>query len=266
MPRSDAVYGRYRPLKFIRMADCIAMYRLFIQQYDNTSLDTFLRDMTRKTGVLVIYRKCDDSIVGFSTVTTFQMKVDGQAVRCVFNGDTVLDRRYRDSGALHVSGLLYLWRQKLLHPFTPVYWYLISMGYGNYLTMVKHFPRHYPDLHGDDPHLHNIAMAASERLFPGALDRSRAVLDFGEDACQLKSHVAPISETERSDEHIAFFEQRNPHWMRGDEMPCLGAIDLGMIWRLLKQGAHRLFQWEAKTHAVPQTAQHAVEAAPANKR
>lgn len=250
MSRSDAVYGRYRPLKFVRMADCIAMYKLFIQQYDNTSLDTFLRDMTRKTGVLVIYSKRDDRIVGFSTVTDFQMKVDGQNVRCVFNGDTVVDRQYRGASALRLSGLLYLWRQKLLHPFTPVYWYLISMGYGNYLTMARHFPKHYPGVDGDDLHLRNIAMAASERLFPGALDRSRGVLDFGEDACKLKNHVAPISDTERSNRHIAFFEQRNPHWMRGDEMPCLGAIDLGMIWRLIKQAPGRFLLGNHSEHAA----------------
>ncbi|HET6789734.1 MAG TPA: hypothetical protein VFH49_17350, partial [Aquabacterium sp.] len=254
----------------IRMADCIAMYKLFIQYYDNTSLETFIRDMSKKTGVLVIYSKRDDSIVGFSTITNFQMKVDGQAVRCVFSGDTVVDRRYWGTSALRISGLLYLWRQKVLHPFTPVYWYLISMGYRTYLMMANNFPNYYPHVDGDDPHMRNIAMAASEHLFPGTLDRERGMLDFGEDACRLKGDVTPISDAERSDRKIAFFEKRNPHWMRGDEMPCLGAIDLGMIWHMLKHAPSRIFHWDYKKRAAQRAAQrrpqHAMDGAQVSKR
>jgi hypothetical protein len=241
MSAQNAVYSRYRPLKQIYMADLMAMYRLFIQYYDNTPLETFLKDMTHKTGVLVIYRKIDDAIVGFSTITDFKIKADGRTTRCVFSGDTVVDRQYWGSAALRISGLIYMFRQKLLHPFTPVYWYLISMGYRTYLMMANNFPNYYPRVDGDDPHMRNVAAAASAHLFPAALDRERMMLDFGEGACKLKSHVTPISEAERADRKIAFFEQRNPRWMQGDEMPCIGAIDFQMIWNMVKHARSRIF-------------------------
>jgi hypothetical protein len=51
------------------------------------------------------------------------------------------------------------------------------------------------------------------------------VLDFGDNANCLKDHVAGISPELRSDPDIAFFEQRNPDWQRGTELPCIARAD-----------------------------------------
>lgn len=257
MPKHDTVYGRYRPIKDISVADCVTMYNLFIQYYDNTPLDTFVRDMSKKTGVFVIYQRSDDAIVGFSTIITFNVQADGRTARCLFSGDTVVDRRYWGTSALRITTFLYVLRQKILHPFTPLYWYLISMGYRTYMVMANNFPNYYPSVDGDDPHLRQIAIAASERLFPGMLDEERMMIHFGEDACKLKGDVTPISDAERSNRKIAFFEKRNPNWMHGDEMPCVGAFDFAMIWGMISEAPKRLFHLDYKKRAAARVAKQA---------
>lgn len=253
MATKDTVYGRYRPIQDISVADCVTMYNLFIQYYDNTPLDTFVKDMSKKTGVFVIYRRQDDSIVGFSTIINFEVQADGQTARCLFSGDTVVDRRYWGTSALRITTFLYVLRQKILHPFTPLYWYLISMGYRTYMVMANNFPNYYPSVDGDDPHLRNIAVEASEHLFPGMLDRNRMMIHFGEDACKLKGDVTPISDAERAHRKIAFFEKRNPNWMHGDEMPCVGAFDFAMIWGMISEAPKRLFHLDYKKRAAART-------------
>ena len=254
MPTKDTVYGRYRPLKDISLADCVTMYNLFTQYYDNTPLDVFVRDMSRKTGVFVIYRHLDDTIVGFSTIINFEVQAGGRSARCLFSGDTVVDRRYWGTSALRITTFLYVLRQKIRHPFTPLYWYLISMGYRTYMVMANNFPNYYPSVDGDDQHLREIGVAASEYLFPGKLDRERMMIHFGDDACKLKGDVTPISDAERRNRKIAFFEQRNPRWMHGDEMPCVGAFDRAMIWGMISQARRRLFHSDYKQRAAARAA------------
>ena len=42
----------------------------------------------------------------------------------------------------------------------------------------------------------------------------------------LKGDVAEITDAMRRENHkIDFFEQRNPEWRRGTELPCVGVFD-----------------------------------------
>lgn len=253
MLSKDRVTGQFRPIADISVADCLSMYNLFIQYYDNTPLDVFVRDMSRKTGVFVISRVKDDKLVGFSTITNFEVDSNGKRVRCLFSGDTVVDRAYWGTSALRITTFLYVIRQKILHPFTPLYWYLISMGYRTYMVMANNFPNYYPCVDGDKPELRDIAVQASEHLFPGMLDRDRMMIHFGDDACKLKGDVTPITPADRQHPKIAFFEKRNPRWMHGDEMPCVGAFDFAMIWGMISEAPRKLFHLDYRKRAANRT-------------
>lgn len=246
MAAQDRVTGKFRPIKDISVADCLAMYNLFIQYYDNTPLDVFVRDMSKKTGVFVISKVKDDTIVGFSTIVKFPVMVDGKKSVCLFSGDTVVDRPYWGTSALRLTSFTYALKQKLLHPFTPHYWYLIAMGFRTYMVMATMFPKYYPNVEGDDSHLRDVAAAASEYLFPSAFQREKMMIHFGDDACKLKDDATPITDAERTNPKIAFFEKRNPNWMHGDEMPCIGAFDFKMFAENILQAPRRFLRWDHK--------------------
>jgi hypothetical protein len=60
------------------------------------------------------------------------------------------------------------------------------------------------------------------------------LLDFGTDYVALKAGVAEISPAERArDPNIGFFEERNPTWNRGTELPCLADCDYGSFLQSL---------------------------------
>lgn len=229
---SDKAGTCYRSINSITVSNIRQMYDLYSKYYERTSLDIFLRDISKKSGVILVYRKSDDQIVGFSTVQFFDFQVNGKRVRGVFSGDTVVEKEYWGKNALANTFYRRLIIERFKHPFVPFYWFLISKGYKTYLLMTNNFYNYYPNINGKDAKYKPVAEAFCNATFPEAFDRERMLLDFGGDYVSLKETVADITPEERArDPNIAFFEERNPTWNRGTELPCLAACDYESLFR-----------------------------------
>lgn len=224
--KQEKVTTFYRPLKWITVSNIRQMYELYASYYENTSLDVFLADLSKKTGVILVVRKSDDKVVGFSTQSVLSLDIEGKRVRGVFSGDTIIDQRYWGNNKLGVVFYRFLIREHLLHPFTPFYWFLISKGYKTYLLMTNNCYKYYPNVSGNKEEYRKITQAYCEQLFPDAFDKDRMLLDFGDQYVRLKETVAEITpELAAANPKIAYFEKMNPTWRQGTEMPCLGALD-----------------------------------------
>ena len=82
--KKEKVSTFFRPIKAITVTHIKQMYDIYSSFYENTSLDIFLNDLSKKSGVILVTRKSDDRIVGFSTQTFFDLKVDGKRVKFEF--------------------------------------------------------------------------------------------------------------------------------------------------------------------------------------
>lgn len=229
-PKRSKIYTRYHTVDNITVQEIRDMFKVFCRYYENTSLDQFIADLGKKTGAFIVRRATDDAIVGFSTLGIYSLKVDGRRVRGFFSGDTIVEKEYWGHGAINNAFLKRLLIEAIKDPFTAQYWFLISKGYKTFLLLSRNFPEYYPrpqeKASKDEAHMKNIVQAYCEQLFPGVLDKQSMLLDFGEGANCLKSDITPISADMREDADIAFFEQTNPGWERGCELPCLGRADL----------------------------------------
>ncbi|MCC1497625.1 hypothetical protein [Alcanivorax sp. 1008] len=246
---NNRITARYCPINRISPADVLKMYGIFQNYYENSDLDTFVSDMSRKTGVFMLRRRSDQKIVGFSTVATMDMQVDGKRIKGVFSGDTIIEREYWGTRALPLAFFLYLVRTILRHPMTPVFWLLISKGYKTYLLMANNLFRFYPHPQNRYQEYQSLIPQYCEQLFPGYYDADRGVLDFGDSYQRLKDDVAPITDQVRqASAAAAYFETCNPEWHRGTELPCVGRIGfsdafryvfryLNKVWRKPSQGA-----------------------------
>ncbi len=253
--QKEKVSTFFRPIKAITVTHIKQMYELYAGFYENTSLDIFLSDLSKKSGVILVTRKSDDRIVGFSTQTFFDLKVDGKRVRGIFSGDTIIEPAYWGNNALANTFYRRLIIERIKRPFVPFYWFLISKGYKTYLLMTNNFYNYYPKVDGNrggrNERYHNITQAYCEQLFPEAFDKDNMLLDFGDSYVRLKGDVAEITpELKSANKHIAFFEQVNPSWRRGTEVPCLAACDYESLlrsivdvpWKWVKKhilGTHR---------------------------
>lgn len=227
---------RYERIGNVSVREICRMYEIFACYYDNAPLDTFLADLNRKSGVFLVRRQRDGEVVGFSTVHRFPIRVGGRAAIGVFSGDTLIERAYWGSRALQLAFVRYVFRVRMHNPFTPVYWCLISKGYKTYLLLANNYPRYFPNPEGRYGELADVVRQYCAQLFPGRLDEQRMLLDFGRDAQRLREDAAPISEAARqSYPKIAFFEQSNPSWQQGTELPCVGMLGWRDFWLFARQ-------------------------------
>ena len=230
--RKESVNTFYRPIQGITVTHIKQMYDLYASFYENTSLDVFLHDLSKKSGVILVTRKSDDQVVGFSTQTCFDLRVEGRRIRGIFSGDTIIEPVYWGNNALASTFQRRVVIERFKHPFTPFYWFLISKGYKTYLLLTNNFYNYYPNVNGGDARYRRVTEAYCKALFPEAFDRERMLLDFGNEYVRLKGDVAEITpELKAANPHIAFFEKINPEWRRGTEVPCVGSCDYESVLR-----------------------------------
>ena len=253
-PAREGVFGRYRRIDRMSPKDIRCMYEIFCKYYGNTRLDTFLEDMSKKTGVILIRRRSDRSIVGFSTVAVMDLHLQGRKVKGVFSGDTIIEREYWGSRALVSCFFMVLVRVILSNPLTPVFWLLISKGFKTYLLLANNFFRVHPHPEGRYREYEPLVAEYADALFPGYFDAERKVLDFGDGYQFLRDDVADITEELRQRyPKIAFFEQCNPDWDKGNELPCVGRAGFSDAVRYVFRLMRKKWQTRRKSTALPVT-------------
>lgn len=222
----EKIYARYCPIERISINDVKQMYDVFSQYYEHTSVETFLADLSKKNGVILIRTRRQKRVVGFSTIVNMKFNVGENRGRGVFSGDTIIEKDYWGNSALQMAFYRYVIRQKFKSPSTPVFWLLISKGYKTYLLLANNFVTYYPNPENRYSELDAVVRSYCDELFPGHFDPKRGLLDFGETAQRLRDDVADISDDLRSRyPKIRFFEKRNPTWDQGTELPCVGVIN-----------------------------------------
>lgn len=248
--------GVFRPLSKFTETDLRQMYSIYQKYYENTRYELFVQDFQKKTGAFLILHPKTQQIVGFSTVLNCEIKVGQKSHRAVFSGDTIIEKQYWGSRALQFAMFHYLLKLKLKNPFEPIYWMLISKGFKTYLLLANNYASYYPHPEGGCDHLQPIVEAYCEQYFNGYFDRHEGVLDFGDDYQPLKNEVAPITpEMLENNSKIRFFEERNPNWRRGTELPCVGELQWRDFFRYSKHFAIKSTSRGRLDAALPARAQ-----------
>ena len=214
-------YSRYE----ISFQDLEEMHRVFKKYYRNTEFKTFKSDLDKKNGAFLLRKKSTGEIVGFSTLLEMKMLINGKKVRGVFSGDTIVEEEYWGNNPLNSAFVKFYLKKLFANPFKPVYWFLISKGYKTYLLLTNNFLNYYPCFNGENKHLADITAAYCNYLYPEYYNEKKKILDFGKDSQSLKGGVAEITaEMCEKFPKIAFFNERNPTWDRGTELPCVGEL------------------------------------------
>lgn len=230
--KKAALKARYVPISRVSVELMRKMYDVYHRYYDNISLDLFSKDMVEKNGVFVIEERSTGRTVGFSTLKVLDMEVGGRRVTGVFSGDTIIEKEYWGTRVLQMQFFMKMIREKLKRPHRPLFWLLISKGYKTYLLLANNFYTYHPHPEGRFDYLSEHVENYCRTLFPESFCQQRRLLDFGEGYTFLKEDVAGITEDmRRSNAKIRFFEQCNPSWQRGTELPCIGLVDSHLLMR-----------------------------------
>ena len=195
------------------------MFALIQSHFEGVRLDVFDRDLDEKDWVLRIAR--DGTLVGFSTLQSYQTQVDGQQINVIYSGDTVMAPEAWGSPVLARGWIALVRALQAVDPHGPWYWLLLSSGFRTY-RFLPVFWREFWPRHDARPSAEIDALQAAlarERFGP-AYDQATGVVRF-EAPQRLRPHLATIPEGKASDPHVRFFLDRNPGHAAGDELVCL---------------------------------------------
>lgn len=226
----------FKKIKHVSVPQLLEMHKVFIQYYHNADLHTFVTDMGKKTGVILLQDKRNERIVGFSTWTELNIKQNGENSIGIFSGDTVVEKEFWGNKELQKTFVKQLLKTKIKNPKTPVFWLLISKGYKTYLLLTNNFPKHYPSHEKNNIKLESIVDEYCEQLYPSAYNKENRLLNFGDDYQYLKGDVAEITD-DMTDENpkIRHFAKLNPSWQQGTELPCVGEVSVHMMWSFMRK-------------------------------
>lgn len=219
-----------------------AMWALFDAAYTGTSRETFESDLAGKEHVILL-RDASGALQGFSTLMTMRGAVLGRPYVAIFSGDTVVARAHWGQSTLHRAFLRYALGVGLRHPLTPVYWFLISKGFRTYLLLARNFREYWPRHDAPTPAWHAAVIDQLCRdRFGAAWRPDDGVLRFPQGAGRLRDFVAPVTEDLLATPDIRFFVERNPGHASGDELCCLGRVELGVATHYVAKRARRAWR------------------------
>lgn len=228
-PSNKAVYAEITSITDLKPYENERLYHIFSKYYDGHSKEQFLQNLFEKDHIILLRDKQHKSVQGFSTLLKVELPTPSGSAWGIFSGDTILEKAYWGNPALGKAFLKYLWREKIKHPFSPLYWFLISKGYKTYLLMANNFATHYPRHEQPTPErILNLMKDFYGNKYKTEFNPSKLWITPSKHGCRLKESIANITDSDRKNARIAFFEDSNPSWKEGCELACIAEMNLLM--------------------------------------
>jgi hypothetical protein len=212
--------GVSRPVASLDPDERQQLAHLYLRYYDGSDEARFFSDLDGKSEVLLLLH--EGRIVGFTTFLLYGFEWRGQRLRIVFSGDTIIEPVHwgqQTFGQAWVRRMGQLYRET---PTLPLYWFLIVKGHRTYrylpLIGQTFFP-HWQQV--PDPELQALAEALAAARFGAAYDPRSGLIRFERSHGHLKPEIALPKAHELEKPSVAFFMQRNPGYLNGDELVCL---------------------------------------------
>ena len=198
-----------------------SMYRLYDRYYDATSETRFRADLRGKHYVIVLNDRQGD-LRGFSTLAVDETGTGEGPVRSIFSGDTIIDEACWGEQSLAFAWIRLAGRIKAQAPDPPLYWFLIVKGFRTYRYLPAFALRYYPTWSESTPvPVQAILDCLAHRRFGDAYDPTRGVITFPASRGHLRGPWADVPEEDLQRPEVKFFLERNPGYVRGEELACI---------------------------------------------
>lgn len=207
------------------------MLGLMRRCYEGVDEERFRADLARKQYVILLFDKQDGALAGFSTIALELIDHQGRQVEVLFSGDTVIHPDYWGQKVLDGAFSRFLFWRKLRRPFQPLRWLLLSGGYKTYLIILRYFAGAFPR-RGLTPKAEDVAFVDTlcRRWWPEQYDPQAGIVRM-QGHYKVKAGIAPVDAEALADPDIAFFVERNPGHIEGDELVCIADVK---VWELLR--------------------------------
>ena len=200
------------------------MFCVFSENFTQSSLDLFTRDLDNKNWVILIRDNEKNQVQGFSTLAMYEMEFMGKPMSVVYSGDTIIRREYWGTPELPRSWI-HTVLEKSANMAQPLYWLLISSGYKTYRFLSVFYKEFYPRYDKPTPPQMQAMMdRLATHRFGSEYHCKEGVVRFRNGATPLREGVAEVTDERLHDPHVAFYISKNPGHMNGDELVCITQV------------------------------------------
>ena len=230
--------GRVVPGAELERARRAEMFALLRAHFAGVDRGTFEADLAEKNFAILLEDEYG-RLRGFSTLLVYASRVK-PGVTVVYSGDTIVERGWWGSPALPLTWL------RAVRDITPsykgreVWWLLLTSGFRTYRFLPVFFrrftPRHDDDSTSDERVL--LEALAVER-FGDRYDAASGLVRLARPQT-LVPELLEVPDGRAADRDIAFFLERNPGYISGDELACLSRIDEANLTAAAKRIARSL--------------------------
>ncbi len=212
------------PITGLSPSDVAQMLSLMEECYLGVNASQFEHDLREKQVTMVLRERGTRTIVGFSTFLCGELNVDGTTVTVIFSGDTVVRTAYRSSLGFAYEATAYLTAAADASPH-PTYYLLTSKGWRTYRVLPLLFREYYPSrLRRTPDSMLRIMDAFGQRKYPAEYHPEGGLVIHSGESQRLRPHSGEAECLCRADPEAEFFFQRNPAFLRGDELVCLARV------------------------------------------
>jgi len=202
------------------------LFALMTSCYEAVSWASFMDDLSGKTWVIIL-RDSAGEARGFSTQQVETVEWQGEEIRVLFSGDTIVEPACWGSAELVKGWCTVAARVLAEEPRRRLFWFLISKGFRTYLYLPLFFRAFEPrvDSAGDET-LTPLLDSLARRRFGEDWKPESGLVKFAESKGHLTPGLAEVPAGRENDPHVQFFRSRNPGYAAGDELACLAEVTL----------------------------------------
>ena len=168
----------------------------------------------------------NDALLGMVSLDVFDADFRGRRVSVISTAHVLLRENWRGRNLLQKLGFRTFLRERLRHPFRPIYWFFDTFSYKSYLLLPKNFatfwPRH--EQPTPEPQAALIDSLASKVYGPAWRPELGIVARSGQK--RMRETAAPLILARDSDPHLQFYARANPGHAEGDMLVCLCPLSL----------------------------------------
>jgi hypothetical protein len=210
------------------------MYELFCSQFENVSLQQFVSDLDQKNWVLLL-RNDGGRLAAFSSMHVYEATLGERKMTLLYSGDTAVDSATWNDSALSYNLMgAFNWLRRH-YDCETLHWFLLVSGYRTYRLLPVFSDIFYPRFDRDTPDdVQSLMHAMATERFGNMYDRDSGIVRLDAPSV-LKEGYRGIPENRLGDPNIAFFAERNPGHLQGDELVCFCELAEEKLTRLGKR-------------------------------
>jgi hypothetical protein len=215
--------GRFVPREAVDPHRRNSMFVLLRSHFLGVDRETFEADLRQKNWVILLEDE-RGVLRGFSTLLVYPDHHGSRPVTIVYSGDTIVAREWWGSPALPLTWLRAVRRLTPLYGARDAYWLLLTSGFRTYRFLPVFFQDFLPRWNGEaSPDQQALLASIARARFDGRFGAATGIVRL-ERPQVLAPELLDVPARRGRDPHIAFFLDRNPGFVRGDELACLARI------------------------------------------